>query len=80
LERKNADGGLFETLHAAGGKQGPHLGDGDVIEGGEALGLWQALADEGGDQAFEVGEDDELFERSVVAEFSVKKPPTPYAG
>ncbi len=49
---------LFESLHAAGGEQGPHLGDGDVVEGGEAFGLWQALADEHGVQAFEVGEDE----------------------
>jgi hypothetical protein len=48
---------LFEPLHAAGGEQGPHLSDGDVVEGGESFGLWQALADEDGVQAFEVGED-----------------------
>jgi len=62
---------LFKTLHAAGGKQGSHLGDGDVVESGEAVGLWQTLADEHGVQAFEVGEDDELFERGVVADVSL---------
>jgi hypothetical protein len=51
--------GSFQTLYAAGGEQGPHLCDGDVVEGGESFGLWQALADEDGIQAFEVGEDDE---------------------
>ena len=56
----------FEPFHAACGEQGLHLGDGDVVEGGEAFGLWQALADEDGVQAFEVGEDDELFERGMV--------------
>ncbi len=75
-KRRNVGGkrkirrGLFEALHAAGGEQGAHLGDGDVVEGGEALGLRQTLADEDGVQAFEVGEDDELFQRSVVAEVS----------
>jgi hypothetical protein len=33
------------------------LGDGDIVESGEAIGLWQALADEHGVQAFEVGEE-----------------------
>jgi hypothetical protein len=50
---------LFEALRAAGGEEGPHLGDGDAVEGGEAFGLWQSLADEDGVEAFEVGEDDE---------------------
>ena len=61
---------LFEPLRVAGGEQGSHLGDGDVVEGGETLWLWQALADEHGVQAFEVGEDDELLQRGVVAEVS----------
>jgi hypothetical protein len=52
-------GRLLEALCAAGGEQGPHLGDGDVVEGGEAFGLRQTLADEHGVEAFEVGEDDE---------------------
>ena len=47
------------------------MGDGDVVESGEALGLWQALADEDGVQAFEVGEDDELLQRGVVAEVAL---------
>ena len=63
--------GSFEALHAAGGKQGSHLGDCDVVEGGEAVGLWQALADEHGVQAFEVGEDDELLQRGVVTDVSL---------
>lgn len=50
---------LFLALRAAGGEQGSHLCDGDVVEGGEAFGLWQALTDEDGVEAFEVGEDDE---------------------
>ena len=50
--------GLFEALHVAGGEQGPHLSDGDIVEGGEAFGLWQPLADEHGVEAFEVGEND----------------------
>jgi hypothetical protein len=60
--------GLSEAPDAAGGEQGPHLGDGDFVEGGEAVGLGQALADEDGVEAFEVGEDDELLQRGVVAE------------
>lgn len=35
------------------------MGDGDVVEGGEAFGLWQSLADENGVEAFEIGEHDE---------------------
>ena len=52
LKRKNVGGkreirrGLFDALDAAGEEQGAHLGDGDVVEGGEAFGLWQALVDE----------------------------------
>ena len=33
------------------------MGDGDVVEGGEAFWLRQPLADEDGVEAFEVGED-----------------------
>ena len=29
--------GSFETLNAAGGKQGPQLGDGVVVEGGDEV-------------------------------------------
>ena len=57
---------LFQAFRAACVEQGPHLGDGDVVEGGEAFGLWQSLADEDGVEAFEVGEDDELLQRGVV--------------
>ena len=59
---------LFESFYVAGGEERPHLGDGDVVESGEAFGLWQPLADEHGVEAFEVGEDDELFQRGVVAD------------
>jgi hypothetical protein len=38
----------FEAFDTAGREQGPHLGDGDVVEGGESFGLRQALADEDG--------------------------------
>ena len=41
--------GLFEALDATGGEEGAHLGDGDVVEGAEAFGLWQALAEEHGE-------------------------------
>ena len=34
--------------------------------------MWQSLADEDGVQAFEVGEDDELFERGVVADVAFR--------
>jgi hypothetical protein len=37
---------LFESLYAAGVEECPHLGDGDAVEHGEALGLWQSLPDE----------------------------------
>ena len=63
--------GLCEALDAADGEQGAHLCDGDVVEGGEACGLWQSLADEHGVEAFEVGEDDELLQRGVVADVSL---------
>ncbi len=33
--------------------------------------MWQSPADEDGVQAFEVGEDDELFERGVVADVAL---------
>jgi hypothetical protein len=62
--------GLFEALHVAGGEERPHLGDGDFVEGGEAFRLRQPLADEHGVEAFQVGEDDELFQRGVVADVS----------
>lgn len=60
----------FESLYVAGGKQCPHLDDGDFIEGGETIRLRQAFADEDGVEAFEVGEDYELFERSVVTDIA----------
>lgn len=60
----------FESLYAAGGKQCPHLGDGDVVERGETFRLRQALADEDGVEAFEVGEDDELLQRGVVTDIA----------
>ena len=50
------------------------MGDGDVVEGGEAFGLWQALADEHGVEAFEIGEDDELLQRGVVADVDTEAP------
>ena len=31
---------LLEALHVAGGEERPHLGDGDLVEGGEAFRLW----------------------------------------
>lgn len=66
----NGERGLFEAFHAAGVEEGAHLGDGDVVEGCEAFGLRQALADEDGVEAFEVGEDDELLQRGMVADVS----------
>ena len=63
--------GSFEALDAASGEEGFHLGDGNVIEGGEAFGLWQALADEDGVEAFEVGEDDELLQRGVIPDIAL---------
>lgn len=43
------------------------MGDGDFVQLVEALRLGQPLADEHGVEAFEIGKDDKLFERSVVA-------------
>lgn len=63
--------GSFKALDAAGGEEGFHLGDGDVVEGGEAFGLWQALADEDGVEAFEVGKDDELLQRGVIPDIAL---------
>jgi hypothetical protein len=39
---KEKDGYLRRFMLLA--EQCPHLCDGDVVEGGEAFGLWQALA------------------------------------
>ena len=49
--------GSLKSFRITRRKQRPHLGDGNVVEGGEAFRLRQALADEDGVQAFEVGED-----------------------
>jgi len=71
----------FDLFHVFGGRegfradaafeQGAHLGDGDAVERCEAFRLWQSLTDEDGVQAFEVGEDNELFERGVVADVAL---------
>ena len=53
------------------GQQGAHLGDGDFVELEQALWLGKALADEHGVEAFEVGEDDELLQRGVVADVAI---------
>ena len=73
--------GEATVFHVIGGRegfradvafeQGAHLGDGDAVERCEAFRLRQSLADEDGVQAFEVGEDDELFERGVVADVAL---------
>lgn len=47
------------------------MDDGDVLESGEAFGLWQALADEHGVEDFEIGEDDGLLQRGVVADVAL---------
>ena len=56
---------LFESLHAAGVEECPHLGDGDAVEHGEALGLWQPLPDKDRIEAFEVGEDETVEPRPI---------------
>lgn len=62
--------GLLESFHAARGEQGAHLGDGDAVERGEALGLEQALPDEDGVEAFEIRQDDQLLQGGMVADVS----------
>ena len=47
------------------------MGDGDLVEFEEPFRRGEALADEHGVEAFEVGEDDELLERRVVAEVAL---------
>ena len=46
------------------------MGDGDFVEFEQAFGCREALADEDGVEAFEVGEDDELLQRGVVADIA----------
>lgn len=55
---------LLEPFRTACGEQSAHLGYGDAIERGETFRLWQALADECGVEAFKIGEDDQLFQRT----------------
>lgn len=62
---------LLEALHVVRRQQRLHLRDGDAVEGGESFGLWQALADEDGVKAFEVGEDNQLLQRRVVADVAL---------
>ncbi len=52
-------------------EEGAHLGDGDFVELQQALGRGQALADEDGVEAFEIGEDDELLDGGVVADVAL---------
>ena len=62
---------LLQAFDVVGGKEGAHLGDGDFVQLEQALRLGQALPDEDGIEAFEVGEDDELLQRGVVADVAV---------
>jgi hypothetical protein len=62
----------LETRGKAGLQKGSHLGDGDFVEHAQALGGGQALADQHRIEAFEVGEHDELLQRSVVAEVAFR--------
>jgi len=50
------------------GQQGAHLGDGDFVELEEAFGGRKPLADEHRVQTFQIGQDNELLQRSVVAD------------
>ena len=63
---------LFESSDVAGGEQSAHLGDGDVVQGPQALRLRESLADKDGVEAFEIGEDDELLQRGVVADVALR--------
>ena len=49
------------------GQQGAHLSDGDFIQLPQPFFLRQSLADEHGVKAFKIGQDNELLQRSVVA-------------
>lgn len=53
------------------GEERAHLGDGDFIELEQAFRLGQALTDEHGVEAFEIGEDNELLQWRVVAEVAL---------
>lgn len=61
---------LLETLHVVRRKQRLHLRDCDAVERGEPFRLWQALADEDRVETFEIGEDDQLLQRGVIADVS----------
>jgi hypothetical protein len=58
---------LLEPFHVAIGQQSAHLSDGDFIELLQAFRLGQSLADEHGIEALQVGQDNELLQRGVVA-------------
>ena len=58
----------FQAFEIVCCEQGAHLGDCDLIELKESLGLAQTLADEDGIEALEVCEDDKLLKRRMVAD------------
>lgn len=47
------------------------MGDGDFVQLEQAFRLGQPLADEHGIEAFEIGEDDKLLKRRVIADISI---------
>ena len=47
------------------------MGDGDFVQLEQACRLGQPLADEDGIEAFEIGEDNKLLERCVIADISI---------
>ena len=61
----------LQAFDVVGRKEGAHLGDGDFVQLEQALRLGQTLADEHGVEAFEIGEDDELLQRRVVADVAL---------
>ena len=62
---------LFQPFDVVIGEEGTHLGDGDFVQLEQAFRLRQSLADEHGVEAFEIGEDDELFQCGVVADVAL---------
>ena len=54
------------------GRECLHLADGDLVEAHEAVALRQGHVDELGVHALDVGEDEKLFDRGVVALVAVE--------
>ena len=70
--------GYRQFLHGAG--QRLHLADGDFVEPLQPVTLGQLHGDELGVEVFQVGEDEELLDRGVVAQVRARLTRTDFAG